>query len=878
MGGSDLTTTVSTGGRSQVVDNPVPGQTLFKIYKEDGSKAQTVYPDTTSVSLASYTAGSSVNIGESTQYQASYIFTYMKENTSYNSEVQQALWATDLNVGESELPNRLGEEANAYASFRNNVNNNGGYEKNITNKTVGQTVTYNRKTKKYTIGPFKVTYIRGMANVSGREKIDFGAMTDIKMYDQNDKEIDKNTWKIVWNEKDKLPRQEGDSDYAYPYSNEEFYIEMNYEGNEEVTRISKFEYYYKELQTIAEYVELNGSYEEFKWTQRNKPYVCSSGRPQYPCRHGKTGSHIYAHDYWITAQRIREEESEKLISVQWADTTWNYYTQTVEFGEKKTIKETNNGNKYQIGLTLELTGYVWEDGTGYENDGDGTRSSSEKGINGVKVTLYKVESNGENSKTESKEIVQVFKEDGSKADAVTYTSAGKYHIEGIPVGEYNIEYTYDGQNYITTKLLEIKEETTNEDAKLGSSENSSKTEEKLSNPSSTEEKIKQYKEKSNNSAYTANSKAKENEEERKKYNNKFAEIVPGKAIGTDGTVTPLEYENGKVVTTDKEGHVKEEFAMKTSTIENNITYPLTDEFTISQKTKTINDTEYDQAYKNMYYVNIGLIKRADADFEIAGNIVNSKVTINQKEMTYTYYTYGSQGASYTRELYKADMNYRIDDYKANNLNTNGKEIQGLKSQDDELRVYVTYKITIKNMATEVRGVINELVNYYDENYQIVTDDIYTKIQDNEGNVSNKKVASASYWEVSGQTGKINWTSSSKNSTGSKTGYKTAYTTDINNILMTENNEFYIYITYEVAKNSNRGIITGEKGNMVEINSYSTYKKEATTKTETDAANTESIIITPPTGADKDVAGKILIAVGVLVIVGSGIAGVKMRRY
>lgn len=795
LGNSGLTTQVATGGRSQIVENPIDGQTLFEIHEEDGENIQTKYPETQSVSLANYKAEDSIQIGEYNHYQASYIFTHMKENTSYDSEVQQAIWSTDLNNGELVAPNGLAVEANEYASFRNQVRNSGGYKKNIENQTIGQTVTYNRKTKQYTIGPFKVSYIRGFANVEGRQKIDFGAMIDMKLYDQNGKEISKDTWKIVWDEKDKLDRKVGDEDYAYPYSQEDFYIQMNYEGNEDVTRISKIEYDYKELQTKAEYVELKGGFSTFSWSQEAREYLCAGGTEEEPCRHNYTTSHVYAHDYWIRAQKIREEESEKLISVKWADTTWNYYNQTVEFGEKKNIKETNDGNKYQIGLTLELTGYVWEDGQGYEDSGDGIKSAGEANVDGVKVTLYKVENK------ESKEVAQIFKEDGSKTDAITYTVGGKYHLEGIPVGEYNIEFTYDGQEYVTTKLLETQE-----------------------NSGTTEEKVAKYKENASTTGdYDNNSKAIENEEERIKYNNKFAEIAPGKAIGTDGSVTPLEYQNGKLVTKDSEGHVKDEFAMKISTMENYISYPLKDEFTISQKNKGINEIEYERCYGNMYYVNLGLIKRAEADFEITGDIVESKVTVNKKEMTYTY---GEGKDYYTRDLYKADINYRIDDYKNTQLNGNGNEIKALKTTDDELKVYVTYKITVKDTASEVSGIIHELVNYYDENYSIVTDDVYQEIEDDNGNSYQKLVARRSYYDVAGQIGNINWVETSQYDTGQKSGYKTAYTTDTNNIQLRGNTEYDIYITYEVTKDNNRKVNLGEKKCMVEINRYSTYRNDA----------------------------------------------------
>lgn len=47
--------------------------------------------------------------------------------------------------------------------------------------------------------------------------------------------------------------------------------------------------------------------------------------------------------------------------------------------------------------------------------------------------------------------------------------------------------------------------------------------------------------------------------------------------------------------------------------------------------------------------------------------------------------------------------------------------------------------------------------------------------------------------------------------------------------------------------------------------------------ETDAANTETVLITPPTGENREVASKILIAVGSLIILGSILLGIKERN-
>lgn len=74
-----MTTTVKSGGKSEVVDHPIEGKMLFEDYKEDGKTERQIYQPTTSVSLANYKAGGSIQIGENSQYQASYIFTHMKQ-------------------------------------------------------------------------------------------------------------------------------------------------------------------------------------------------------------------------------------------------------------------------------------------------------------------------------------------------------------------------------------------------------------------------------------------------------------------------------------------------------------------------------------------------------------------------------------------------------------------------------------------------------------------------------------------------------------------------------------------------------------------------------------------------------------------------------
>ena len=399
------------------------------------------------------------------------------------------------------------------------------------------------------------------------------------------------------------------------------------------------------------------------------------------------------------------------------------------------------------------------------------------------------------------------------------------------MGKYDVEFEYDGMTYTTTKAYA-----------------NGSVQDYINNPDNTE--------------YVKASKTEETEGARQNFNNKFYEITgDASKISTSGTsygiardregnkTVELEYvtKNGKstLVTTDANGNVKPEFAMQVSTSDMGIGYPFYERYVNDSTDKKIDDNTYEANYKYMYYINLGLKKRAQADFALMKDVSTATVTINKKQLNYKYNSRAGLDAfdielkntpqynniRYNRDIYESDYNYRIDAYQNNAENVTGAEIRGLKTEDQELKVFVTYKITIRNQSEIPAGTINELVDYYDENYKLVEDDIRLDIQHDDGTEEKGKVvARKSYYETtSGKTGTVNWSSIGKYDTNVQTKFKSIYTTGLQDVIIQTGEDINLYVTFEVDKDADRAIKLGEKSNYVEVNSFSTFKNASTTK-------------------------------------------------
>lgn len=128
---------------------------------------------------------------------------------------------------------------------------------------------------------------------------------------------------------------------------------------------------------------------------------------------------------------------------------------------------------------------------------------------------------------------------------------------------------------------------------------------------------------------------------------------------------------------------------------------------------------YDKEKDIIENINLGLYEREQPDLAVVKDIQNVQVAINGYTHVYNYAqrfenseeygdgfnvgvkfgnTYGSQ--KFQRPIYKSDVDYSSED------------------DDNELKVYVTYKIQIKNENTKLITRVNTLLDYYDEKYTL----------------------------------------------------------------------------------------------------------------------------------------------------------------
>ena len=156
---------------------------------------------------------------------------------------------------------------------------------------------------------------------------------------------------------------------------------------------------------------------------------------------------------------------------------------------------------------------------------------------------------------------------------------------------------------------------------------------------------------------------------------------------------------------------------------------------------TIPETEY------LKYINLGLVKREKVDISLVKDVYQVKVTINGEEIIYQFdevgvptLISGNEGKlyqlenelrdTYNIELYESDYNYRYENYTA-------QAVRDYKTELSEMNVEVTYKIKVINNSVvdydteytgEARDIplfvkINEIADYYDDNFMEYTDGI-----------------------------------------------------------------------------------------------------------------------------------------------------------
>ena len=289
------------------------------------------------------------------------------------------------------------------------------------------------------------------------------------------------------------------------------------------------------------------------------------------------------------------------------------------------------------------------------------------------------------------------------------------------------------------------------------------------------------------------SKAAENAETRSEFNKDFSTIE-----GTSETTGVTLDENGNTVhnlsyNKDTEAH--------TATLINEGLpvgqYPITAN---TDETGYIIRDHFEYGMEEIPYINLGLYEREQPDLALIKDMKNVRLAINGYQHIYEYdqrfqnqgeygdgfnvgVKFGSEYAeqTYTRAIYKADYEY---------VNEN--------DASKELKVYVTYRIAVRNEATSLTSQVNSLVDYFDSRYTVVA--AGTGINQ-EGII----------------TGNIDYT---------QEGYNDEYSKAIiyTNTKIDAQTQSEFYVQFELSREAVINILNdGENlDNVVEINSYSTF--------------------------------------------------------
>ena len=252
-----------------------------------------------------------------------------------------------------------------------------------------------------------------------------------------------------------------------------------------------------------------------------------------------------------------------------------------------------------------------------------------------------------------------------------------------------------------------------------------------------------------------------------------------------------------------------------------------EKFNVTAETNFGNEHKVDGYYLNNEFkpgtgqtsinnVNLGLCERDLPDLAVTKDIQNVQLGINGYEHVYNYdrkqieqsnngedgfavgVKFGNKygNMSYTRPIYKSDYQY-----------TNSSD------PSKELKVYITYKIRLRNQATTIDAKVNELLDYCDDKYN---NDI--RINTDLNNIgTDGRMSNAFNYTIDNTKDKFNFK------------YK-KLTINTSGITIGAGQTQNIYIQFELSREQIASIMeSGSDSNKIldnvaEINSYSSYYK------------------------------------------------------
>lgn len=808
--------------------------------------------------------------GDDKSKQAAYILTALEDvygntenHTKYTEEdIQTAYWMLvdpDGIGGLKKLTDNgkeLYKKSQEYAEFTSEIS--GGYNTSI-NSSNAQVIA-NRKEKTYTVGPYTINYPE-YTDISYIKSIYISNGSNTLIIDEQHQDFE-----IIMNSGTAVPGSNGLTK-SYPKNGDTFFIKFSASKlgyPKQVDLGVNFEYIdncyinYEELGSEGHIYQYRGYcdpegefamskgqvtfevdiyYTTREWESHkdgcasNRGEKCNCGRGQYDQPHTATITPYYTCDVYQPYVEMYDKYEADIAQPL-----------TAALDGQRNYKIIGKGSNIpvHIDLTMELGGTVWEDNTGgKESIGNGQYGNEDIAMPNIIVSLYQ--------------------EDGTHIGTTKTDSNGKYRFTNLnAMFQYYVKFTYNGQYYQPTYYTSPGNENTWGDGNwVTNSNGTDRRNERLS----YNIKFKSIGSSPANYETSATGNYIVRGNDGKRYNETYTkQQLLGYTLQSDGNYKKtreavidefgnLILNNSNDLTTQKMIQFVLDCQIDSYTCNENAIidlYPVYEVFVIDNKPvsrdymRLIGGT-VKQLYDTAYYINQGYVQREKSDLAVKKDIDNVTLEINGQKHKYTYDTLENASnkddtwdinirisdayynANYSRELYKSDYLYKVSSY--------GDYATYGKSKSDELEVYVTYKIMVRNQSQSIRCKVDEIVDYYDQDYEYIDERSYAEIKvgDNKGIYNTKATTTSRYESQSTQTRtKID-------------GYDNIYVQGLDNVYLTTGQTAYVYLTFKVKKDTIDGedwvkldetIETGNiigvgKENIVEINGYSTLYKDKT---------------------------------------------------
>ena len=832
-----------------------------------------------------------------------------KKGENISQEVRQvAIWLNpEMNKGENfyesgatftyiDMAEQLKDEAMDYRDYENNLKNNVNNPiKDATSDKIK--VSVDQKEQVLILGPYKINYVEGnsasakFAGISNmvirgyndKARKAFIKNLEIVSYIQNGKEHKLDFFNPL--------KENGYVDKtanSYPVSMQEFYIKIK-NPNQGISNGEK-KVKYIDINVEYSYMTVYAIQCNLKGHQLVATPIQTSHSNSYHYKYGYLTSCNVGYRWNVTENPLKQQD----VIDAWGER--NLY--------KLNINLKGNVDDITTDITMKLGGYTWEDiPEGKENLSNGIKTDEDIIIPNVKVTLYEciMDSNGNVQYKNGKPQANVANLLSEVYNGQIYMSTDYLQI-GSGSHQNSVQSMVNAKLYntdiwaITSKTSEIssvRTEYNNKFAEIGSSPKGYRSSDSLKSG----KLIEGY-----NETFSINDLLGYELQENGTYKSVGPRLIDEKYVLdangnvieaqsiTEGLISQKikEYITKNYKYPDKNAlisiyqNIVREYAKNSKDQEilwkklqyiedckieaytaspyekgNIDLYPVYNKFVVDTQSAVIPGIgTMPPIYNGQYHINSGLWRRQLNNVALRKDIYRAATRINGKTEVYKYDKRSSNedywrielrmqdyqnyyGSYYNREIYPSDYNYKA---LATNL------------YGEELELYVTYKISIRNISQGILNEITEVVDYYDKDYTYMPGLSWVMYNEN-GIDEELSIPEKSYYDIMNNLNlnglkyakNINSTYSSvQNGNGTYCGasiyqdasksdlekqYNSVYVHGLNNKKLQTGEEAYIYLTFKVNSDDKGPVILDNddslKQNYVEINGYKSYYKNGT---------------------------------------------------